>query len=98
MRARGVADITSRIGSVKCTGHYAISVKLRRIRGAVLRLVRSRLTSLALGLALVLPAAWVRFQGRIDAWWVEGLSLVALAIGVALLWTALVGLRPDWEE
>jgi hypothetical protein len=54
--------------------------------------------SLVIGLVLVLPAVWVRFQGRFDAWWVEGLSLVAGATGVALLWTALVGLRPDWDE
>jgi hypothetical protein len=64
----------------------------------MLRLVRSRRLSLGLGLMLVLPVVWVRFQGRFDAWWVEGLTLVAGATGVALLWTAVVGLSPDWEE
>ena len=71
---------------------------IRRLRGAMLRVVRNRLTSLVLGLVLLLAAVLSRFQPRFDAWWIEGFSLVAGATGVALLWTALFGLRPDWEE
>jgi len=50
------------------------------------------------GLLLVLPAAWLRFRGRFDAWWVEGASLVLVATGVALLWSGLTGPGPDWID
>ena len=69
----------------------------RRVRGAVLRLVRRRALSVALGLALAVPAAWVQVSGR-GAWWVEGLSLVAGATGLALIWTGIAGPRPDWVD
>ena len=49
-RERGVAGSTSRIGSVSSTTHYAIASTVmsftRRVRGAVLRLVRRRRLSL----------------------------------------------------
>ncbi len=70
----------------------------RRVRGALLRLVRRRALSAALGLALAAPAAWVQFSGRFGAWWVEGLSLVAGATGLALIWTGIAGLGPDWID
>ena len=69
----------------------------RRVRGAVLRLVRRRALSAALGFALAVPAAWVQISGR-GAWWVEGLSLVAGATGVALIWTSIARLGPDWVD
>jgi hypothetical protein len=47
---------------------------------------------------MVVPAAWVEFSGRYDAWWVEGLSLVIGATGIALLWTGLTGAAPDWID
>jgi hypothetical protein len=71
---------------------------LRRARGALLRLVRRRMLTLVLGLCLSIPAAWAEFSGRFDAWWVDGVSLVAGATGVALIWTALTGTRPDWID
>jgi hypothetical protein len=71
---------------------------VRRIRGAMLRLARRRLWSVVAGLLLVLPAAWIQTRVRIDAWWLEGFSLVAGAAGVALLWTGLFGLKPDWVD
>ena len=71
---------------------------IRRARGAVLRLVRRRAPSIALGLLLAVPAAWLQIRGRFDAWWVEGLSLIALATGIAMLWTGLFGVKPDWTE
>jgi hypothetical protein len=71
---------------------------LRRARGAVLRIVRRRSLSIVLGLLLAGAAAWIQFFGRFDAWWVEGLSLVAGATGVALLWNGITGTRPDWIE
>ena len=71
---------------------------LRRLRGAVLRFVRRRALVAAVGTALVIPAAWVEFSGRADVWWLEGLALVIGATGLALLWTGLVGVAPDWRD
>lgn len=72
--------------------------KLRRLRGAMLRLLRRRTLSIAVGLALVLPAAWVRFATDYDQWWVEGLCLVVGATGIAIAWTGLTGPSPDWLD
>jgi hypothetical protein len=73
-------------------------VTSRRVRGSLLRLVRRRALSTALGFALAAPAAWVQFSGRFGVWWVEGLSLVAVATGLALIWTGVAGLGPDWID
>ena len=75
-----------------------MTIAFRRVRGLLLRLVRRRALSAAVGLALAAPAAWVQLSGRFGAWWVEGLSLVAGATGVALIWTGIGGLRPDWFD
>jgi hypothetical protein len=71
---------------------------VRRVRGVLLRLVRRRWLACVIGLAMVAPAAWVEFSGCCGAWWVEGLSLLFGATGVALVWTGLTGVRPDWIE
>ena len=71
---------------------------LRRSRGALLRLVRRRRLSMFLGLILILPAAYIQFGSPFDAWWLEGLSLIAGATGIALFWTGLTGVSPDWLE
>jgi len=71
---------------------------LRRVRGLLLRLVRRRPAAIVVGLALVVPAAWVEFSSRFDAWWVNGLALVAGATGLAVLWTGLTGPAPDWLD
>lgn len=68
----------------------------RRARGALLRLVRRRVLALAVGAALVLPAIWLRF--RSGAWWADGASLILGATGVAIIWTAIAGLKPDWVD
>jgi hypothetical protein len=73
-------------------------VALRRIRGFVLRLVRRRPLAIGVGLALAAPAAWVEFSGRVGQWWADGLALVVGATGLAILWTGLTGLAPDWED
>lgn len=75
-----------------------MSPLIRRARGVVLRLVRRRALSIAVGLLLVLPAAWVQVLGPFDAWWIEGVSLVVGATGVALLWTGLTGPKRDWMD
>jgi hypothetical protein len=71
---------------------------VRRARGALLRLVRRRMAAAIVGLMLAGPAAWVQFSGREYAWWLHGVALVAGAVGVALLWTGLAGLTPDWID
>ena len=71
---------------------------LPRARGALVRLVRRRALAIAVGLALAGPAAWLEVGGRSDAWWVDGLSLILGATGAALLWTGLVGPKPDWVQ
>lgn len=71
---------------------------LRRVRGILLRLVRRRALAIIVGLALALPAAWVEVSGRFDAWWVQGMALVAGASGLAVLWTGVTGPSPDWVD
>jgi hypothetical protein len=69
-----------------------------RTRGMVLRLVRRRGLAMLVGVALAVPAAWVEFSGRFSAWWIEGLALIVGATGIAILWTGLTGISPDWTE
>ena len=70
----------------------------RRIRGMILRFVRRRAYAICAGLALAIPAAWIEFGSRTDAWWVQGLALIGGATGVALIWTGLTGISPDWID
>jgi hypothetical protein len=76
----------------------AMTMSLRRIRGSVLRLVRRRTPAMLVGAALIAPAAWVEFSGRFGAWWQDGLALVVGATGIAILWTGLTGVAPDWVD
>jgi hypothetical protein len=71
---------------------------LRRLRGTLLRLVRRRALAMTVGALLVVPAAWVELARPYDAWWVDGLSLVVGATGVAIFWTGVTGAAPDWVE
>ena len=71
---------------------------LRRARGTVLRLVRRRAAAVTLGLVLAAPAAWVEFFAKNVSWWMDGASLVVGATGLALIWTGLTGISPDWIE
>ena len=64
----------------------------------MLRLVRRRGLSMAVGLALVAPSAWVEFFAANPEWWLQGLALVVGATGLALAWTGLTGASPDWIE
>jgi len=73
-------------------------VRSRRVRGALLRFARNRPAAIAVGLLLVIPSAWIELSGRASSWWMDGVALVAGATGVALVWTALTGTRPDWLE
>jgi hypothetical protein len=71
---------------------------ISRTRGAILRLARRRRAAIVLGLTLAVPAAFVQLSDRYDAWWMEGLSLIAGATGIALIWSGIVGPRRDWAE
>lgn len=71
---------------------------LRRARGLLLRFVRRRALAITVGLALAVPAAWIELTGRGGAWWIDGLALVVGATGLALFWTGLTGVSPDWVE
>jgi hypothetical protein len=71
---------------------------LRRMRGVVLRLVRQRRASILAGVALAAPALWIELGSLSDAWWVDGLCLIFLATGIALVWTGLTGVSPDWVD
>jgi hypothetical protein len=52
---------------------------------------------MTIGLAMALPAAYVQFSGRFPGW-LEGASLIVGATGIALAWTGLTGVSPDWVE
>ena len=71
---------------------------LARLRGFLLRLVRRRGLAISIGLALILPAAWIEFVARYEAWWLEGLALVVGGTGIALAWTGITGASPDWVD
>jgi hypothetical protein len=51
-----------------------------------------------IGVLLIVPAAWIQVTGRPDAWWAQGLSLIAGASGLALAWTGITGVAPDWID
>jgi hypothetical protein len=70
----------------------------RRARGFVLRLARRRAAAILGGLALAAPAVWLQFSEPFEAWWIDGVCLIAGATGAALIWTGLVGARPDWVD
>jgi len=71
---------------------------VRRTRGALLRVARRRGPAIVVGAALAGPAAWVEFSGARVEWWIQGAALIAGAVGIALLWTGLVGVKPDWID
>jgi hypothetical protein len=71
---------------------------IRRARGFLLRLVRRRGVAIAAGVALGAPALAIELLGRDVAWWLQGISLIAGATGIALVWTGLTGIPPDWVE
>lgn len=81
--------------------HYnpAVTRSTRRIRGALLRLVRARWPAVALGGALLAPAAllWLE-EYPWETWYTDGLALVLGATGAALVLAGVSGARPDWVE
>jgi len=80
------------------TGELCYRMALRRIRGILLRLTRHRTAAILVGLVLAAPAVWLKVGTHLDAWWIDGLSLILLATGLALIWTGLTGPSPDWLD
>ena len=70
----------------------------RRVRGMLLRLVRHRGRSALFGILLVVPSVWVEFIARGLPAWSEGVALVCGGVGIALIWTAVTGVSPDWTD
>ena len=72
---------------------------LRKIRGALLRVVFNRVLAIGLGSILALPGVWLLLSdfGR-EAWWTDGVALIAVATGSALILAGLGGRRPDWID
>src|SRR5262245_7260982 len=101
---RGVARTALAIGTVTNGGttpscHNARVARGRRLRGLLLRLVLNRPLAIGVGLALIAPAAWLFLS---DLPWesgvTDGLALLALATGVALVWTGISGRQADWLD
>ncbi|HKY20553.1 MAG TPA: hypothetical protein VJM31_04975 [Vicinamibacterales bacterium] len=74
-------------------------MRLKRLRGALLRMVLKRTVAIALGVILLIPAAWLLVQ---DFSWetaaTDGLGLIVGATGAALLFAGIGGRRPDWQD
>jgi len=70
----------------------------RRARGALLRLVRRRPIAIVAGVAVAAPSVWLEWSGRYTAWWIDGVSLILAATGLALIWTGVFGSTPDWID
>ena len=64
----------------------------------ILRLVRRRAASIALGVAMAASAAWLELASQVETWWVDGFSLILGATGVALIWIGVTGVTPDWID
>ena len=79
--------------------NVALGTGLRRVRGALLRLVLDRLRAAIVG--SLLTAAFVTqlaVEFTWESWLSDGLGLLLGATGVALLFAAAGGRRPDWID
>lgn len=74
-------------------------MRARRLRGLLLRLTLNRPVAIAAGLLVAAPGALVMFR---DFAWesgaTDGIALVLVATGAALVWTGVAGRRADWVE
>jgi hypothetical protein len=75
------------------------AVRARRLRGWLLRLVLNRRSAMIAGALLAAPGALLlAIDYAWESWMTDGLALLTLATGVALLWAGLTGRRSDWTE
>ena len=73
--------------------------KVRRLRGLLLRLALSRFSAVLSGLTLLVPAillAMVDYSW--ESWFSDGLGLIAVGTGAALVLIALQGRLTDWSK
>jgi len=54
--------------------------------------------SIACGYLSAVVVVGLIAQGLIGAWWIDGVSLILLATGLALIWTGITGPSPDWLD
>jgi hypothetical protein len=73
--------------------------RARRLRGMLLRLMLNRPIAIGVGAAVALPGVML-LAGNYpwETGVTDGLALVTLATGVALLWAGVTGRRPDWVD
>ena len=73
--------------------------RARRLRGMFLRLMLNRPLAIATGAALASPGV-VLLVGdyRWETGATDGFALLAVATGMALVWTGVTGRRPDWID
>ena len=70
---------------------------MRRTRGVLLRVARSRTPALVVGFALLAPATVIGVGDYgWESWLTDGLGLIGGATGAALVLTGLAGRRADW--
>jgi hypothetical protein len=72
---------------------------LRRARGLLLRLILNRPLALLFGLLLAVPGGFLVVLDRPwESWLTDGLSLLLLATGLALIVSAVSGRTGDWID
>jgi hypothetical protein len=72
---------------------------LGRVRGVLLRLVLNRRVATALGVLVATPGLVLLGIDRSwESWLTDGLALVLLATGAALIAAGVAGRKPDWIE
>jgi hypothetical protein len=73
--------------------------RARRLRGLLLRLMLNRRAAIASGAAIASPGVLLLTN---DYAWesgaTEGAALIALATGIALIWTGITGRKADWYD
>ncbi len=73
--------------------------RARRLRGLLLRLVLNRPLAIAIGALIASPAVLLLVN---DYLWetgvTDGAALVALATGIAVVWSGLSGRQADWVD
>ena len=71
----------------------------RRLRGHLLRLVRHRPLAIVAGALVALPGVLLLANDyRWETGVTDGLALIALATGAALMWSGVTGHQPDWYD
>lgn len=72
---------------------------VRRIRGMVLRLVMNRPVAIGAGALMLGPGLWLFLTDqRWESGATDGLALLLMASGAAVLWTGVTGRRGDWVD